>query len=70
MKKYDFETILPRYGTGSMKWDEMKKYPKVAEDVIPFSVADMELRNAPEVIEGLKAFLERTVLGYANPTPE
>lgn len=70
MKQYDFETVLDRTGTGSMKWDEMTQYPRVAEDVIPFSVADMELRNAPEITEGLKAFLDKTVLGYSNPTPE
>jgi len=70
MKQYDFETVTARYGVGSLKWDEMAKYPNIGKDVIPFSVADMELKNPPEVIDGLKEFLDNTVLGYANPTDE
>jgi cystathionine beta-lyase len=68
MKQYDFETVLNRRGTGSGKWDEMAGYPDVSEAVIPFSVADMELLNPPEVIDGLKVFLDKTVLGYTSPT--
>lgn len=67
MKKYDFETVSPRYGMGSGKWDEMKKLnPDTANDVIPFSVADMELQIAPEIKEGLKKFIDTTILGYAG----
>lgn len=67
MKKYDFETVSPRYGMGSGKWDEMKKLnPDTADDVIPFSVADMELQIAPEIKEGLKKFIDTTILGYAG----
>lgn len=69
MKKYDFETAVYRRGTGSMKWRELEQY-NCAEDVIPFSVADMELKNMPEVIEGLKEFLDSSILGYANPTEQ
>ena len=67
MKKYDFETVKKRYGIGSYKWDEMGKY-NVGEDVIPFSLADMELVNPPEVINGLKKFMDCSALGYAIPT--
>lgn len=67
--KYDFTTVYKRYGCGSGKWDEMQREnPNVGEDVIPFSVADMEFVEAPEIVEGLKAFLDTTVLGYANAT--
>ncbi len=67
MKKYDFETVIPRHGTGSMKWREMEPYG-CPEEVIPFSVADMELKNMPEVVQGLKDFLDGGILGYSNPT--
>lgn len=66
MKQYDFETVISRRGTGSLKWKEMESY-HCPEDVIPFSVADMELKNMPEVTEGLKAFLDVSVMGYSNP---
>lgn len=41
--KYDFEKVIRRENSGSGKWNEIKAtlgyFP---EDVIPFSVADME----------------------------
>ena len=67
MKQYDFENIIFRNNSGSHKWDEMLTVPGVEKDVIPFSVADMELKNAPEIIEGLKAYLDKSVLGYVKP---
>ncbi len=66
--KYDFETINKRYNTGSKKWNELVPYVKPEEDIIPFSVADMELRTAPEIVDAIKAEAEHSVLGYANPT--
>ncbi len=68
MKKYDFETVLKRYDKGSYKWDEMARFGDLPEDIIPFSLADMELVNPPEIIEGLKQFLDHSSLGYAMPT--
>lgn len=67
MKQYDFENIIFRNNSGSHKWDEMLTVPGVEKYVIPFSVADMELKNAPEIIEGLKAYLDKSVLGYVKP---
>ncbi len=67
--KYDFETLIPRYDKGSFKWDEMKDdFGKLPEDVIPLSVADMEFKNAPEIMEGLKEYLDTSVLGYTRAT--
>lgn len=41
MKKYDFETVINREGTGSSKWDEIKNTLGYTPDgIIPFSVAD------------------------------
>lgn len=68
---YDFETIVNRTNTGSPKWEQMKELkPDVKEDTVPFSVADMELKNPPEIIEGLKEYLGTAVLGYTVPTKE
>ena len=67
MRAYDFETVIPRRDSGSMKWREMEPY-HCPDDIIPFSVADMELKNMPEVVEGLKTFLDNSVMGYSNPT--
>lgn len=67
---YDFTTLLSRKGTGSSKWEQMYGWnPKVAENVVPFSVADMEIKTAPEIIEGLKEYLDTAVLGYTKAYP-
>lgn len=67
--KYDFDTVIPRGKLGSSKWYKMKDVvPDLPEDIVPFSVADMELLNAPQIIEGLKKYLDETVLGYAYGT--
>ena len=50
MKQYDLETVIRRVGLGSGKWDEIQKIlGYTPEDVIPFSVADMEFVLAPEI---------------------
>ena len=46
--KYDFTNLHKRYNTGSGKWDELARSGiNEAEDIIPFSVADMEFVTAP-----------------------
>lgn len=66
---YDFETVIDRTDMGSSKWEEMlKANPDVSKGIVPFSVADMELKNPPEVIEGLKEYIDSVVLGYTMPT--
>lgn len=67
--KYNFEEAVDRSNTGSFKWDQMKDWnPNVGEGIAPFSVADMDLRNAPEITEGLAKFITSNVLGYTGPT--
>ena len=67
--RYDFETLVKRKYVGSSKWDAMLHIkPDLLDEIIPFSVADMEFMNAPEVSEGLAEFIKSTVLGYSRPT--
>ena len=66
--RYDFETLIPRKNMGSRKWDVMAQHnPDAAEDVIPLSVADMEFKNPPELAEGLKDYIDHSILGYTMP---
>jgi putative C-S lyase len=68
---FDFTTRVDRRGSGAAKWEEMfRKKPDVSPGVIPLSVADMELPNPPEIIQGLKDYLDKATLGYTNPTQE
>ena len=70
--KYDFETIINRYPQGSEKWLSMKKkFDEIGDDIIPFSIADMEFALAPEIAEGLIDYIKKgTILGYTLPTDE
>ncbi|HLV08798.1 MAG TPA: hypothetical protein VKY40_01185, partial [Halanaerobiales bacterium] len=66
---YDFETVINRNNTGSIKWKQMKEWnPDVYEGVVPFSIADMELKHPPEIVEGLKKYIDSAILGYTEPT--
>ena len=68
--KYDFETVLDRYDNGSVKWNLMKKKkPQVERGIVPFSIADMEFKNPPEIVEALKDCLDQGVLGYQTAEP-
>jgi len=67
---YDFTTRVDRRGLGSSKWEMMfARKPGVSPDVVPLSVADMELLNPPEIVEGLREFIGKAVLGYTRATP-
>lgn len=67
--EYDFIHAPSRRGTGAIKWEMMQKLqPHLPEDVIPFSVADMEFVTAPEINEGLIDYVQNNVFGYTAPT--
>ena len=66
-KKYDFETLISKKGQGSYKWERMyKENPNIGDEIVPLSVADMELKIAPEIINGLKKYLDESVIGYTG----
>lgn len=66
---YDFETLQSRKGTGANKWDGMYKVnPFVPDSVVPFSVADMEFMNPPQIAEGVYEYLKNTIMGYTSAT--
>ena len=66
---YDFTTLPDRWDAGAYKYEDMKKKkPDVSRDAVPLSVADMEFLDPPEVMEGLKRYLDHNVLGYTGPT--
>lgn len=68
---YDFETLVKRDNGSSSKWNLMyEKCPNVPADVVPLSVADMEIKTAPEIVNALKAHIEESILGYSVPNDE
>ncbi len=58
--KYDFDTVIDRRGTGSVKWDTMEP------GVLAMWVADMDFRCAPEIVARIKAKAEEGLYGYPD----
>ena len=61
MMKYNFDEIIPRRHTNSVKWDATS-----IDDVIPLWVADMDFRTFPPVIEALHRRVDHGVFGYTH----
>ena len=56
---FDFDTVLERRGTASLKWEKYRE-----RDIIPLWVADMDFRSPPAVIRALQQRIENGVFGY------
>ena len=58
--QHDFDRLIPRRGTGSIKWD---RFPELD----PFWVADMDFTSPPAVLDTLRERVEFGIMGYAQP---
>ncbi len=58
---YDFDSVIDRFGTDSMKWN-------VNENELPMWVADMDFAVAPEIQEALAKRLNHGIFGYSMPS--
>ena len=56
--KYDFDTVIDRKNTASLKWD-------VKDGELPMWVADMDFPTAPEIIEAIAKRVRHGVYGYS-----
>ena len=59
--KYNFDEIIPRRNTNSVKWDEAAQ-----DDIIPLWVADMDFRVLPQITEALRQRVDHGVFGYTH----
>ncbi|MFO8069602.1 MAG: MalY/PatB family protein [Alkalibacterium sp.] len=62
----DFDKVVNRKGTGSVKWDRAEKIFG-RDDVLPMWVADMDFDNAKPIKDALRALIDNEVLGYTFP---
>lgn len=62
--EYDFDRVLERRNTDSMKWN------KYDDDVIPLWVADMDFVSADPIIEALHQRVDHRIYGYTLPPQE
>ena len=71
--KYDFETIIDRYGKDAIAVDVVEHFPaKVKEgfSVLPMWVADMNFATAPSIQEAVIKRTEHPTFGYFSPRKE
>ncbi|MCI7224460.1 MAG: aminotransferase, partial [Fusobacterium sp.] len=63
MSKYNFNKIINRKNSGSLKYDFAveRGMPK---DVLPLWVADMDFKTANPILDALKKAIEHGVFGY------
>ena len=59
--RYNFDEIIPRRNTNSVKWDLAEN-----QEVLPMWVADMDFRTAPPVIEALARRVQHGIFGYTK----
>jgi cysteine-S-conjugate beta-lyase len=64
--KYDFDRVIDRTGTGSIKWD-LADVIFGGTDLLPLWVADMDFESPPEVTAALVARAQHGIFGYSTP---
>lgn len=68
-QRSDFDEVIDRRSTNSMKWDYSHAFLKEEEcdpDLLPMWVADMDFRTAPVVRDALKEAIDHGVFGYTG----
>ena len=60
---YDFDRIIDRRGTSSLKWDFSTRFTG-REGLLPLWVADMDFEAPPEIREALALRAEHGIYGY------
>ena len=62
---YNFDEIIPRRNTNSLKWDAAAN-----DQVLPMWVADMDFRTAPAITEAIIRRAQHGIFGYSKvPAP-
>lgn len=68
---FDFDEVIDRRGTHSVKWDGMAgRFGLTDPDIIPMWVADMDFKCPPAVNDALHAMADHGVHGYFGDDAE
>lgn len=59
--KYNFDEIISRKNTNSVKWDLAKDV-----EVLPMWVADMDFKTAPEILKTISEKVSHGIFGYSD----
>jgi len=61
--RYDFDEVIDRHGSNSVKWDICKD-----PEVIPMWVADMDFKAAPFILDAVRKRVDHGIFGYTYPS--
>lgn len=67
--KFDFDKIIDRKGTNSLKYDFARERG-MREDALPLWVADMDFQTAPGIIERIEKTVQHGIFGYSEGKDE
>lgn len=62
---YDFDSIIDRTSTHSLKWDT-RRLPPGCKDALPLWVADMDFACPPEVVSAIQERAAHPIYGYTG----
>jgi cystathionine beta-lyase len=65
MINYDFDSVIERRNTNSIKWDYTDKFFSV-KDILPMWVADMDFKSPQPVIDAVSEVAHRGIFGYSG----
>lgn len=63
---YDFDKIVDRRGTSSIKWNVQWEFGQ-KDGLLPFWIADTDFASEPKILEAMQKRCEHPVMGYAEP---
>lgn len=63
--KFDFDKVIQRKDTNSLKYDFAEEYGKPA-DALPLWVADMDFQTAPPILKRLEQLVQHGIFGYTD----
>ena len=62
---YDFDTVVNRHGTDSVKWDFEEHFTGMT-GLLPLWVADMDFPAPPEILSAIRRRVDHPVFGYVR----
>ena len=62
---YDFNSVVDRHGTSSVKWDYEKFFTGLT-GLLPLWVADMDFPAPPEITDAIRRRLDHPIFGYTR----
>jgi cysteine-S-conjugate beta-lyase len=62
---YNFDKVVNRIGTGSIKWDVQEMFG-VPNGLLPFWIADTDFETLPEIMQAINKRCEHPVQLYSH----